>query len=135
MGLSDEIARLSDLYERGELSDDEFEAAKARLLSANQAPPPAVSAPTYVVSPGAPPFPKPSMNLVGAILATLLCCLPLGVVAIVYASQVDSKWAAGDWYGAQQASRNARNWANASLAAGLVGIVLYGIAMASGGGR
>jgi hypothetical protein len=42
-------------------------------------------------------------NLVWAILSTLFCCLPLGVVSIVYASQVDGKRAAGDVAGAGRA--------------------------------
>jgi phage shock protein PspC (stress-responsive transcriptional regulator) len=32
MGLSDELGRLSQLHERGQLSDDEFARAKARVL-------------------------------------------------------------------------------------------------------
>jgi hypothetical protein len=48
---------------------------------------------------------------VWAILSTLFCCLPLGVVSIVYASQVDGKRAAGDVAGAQEASRKAGLWA------------------------
>ncbi|MBN6152596.1 CD225/dispanin family protein [Xanthomonas sp. AmX2] len=50
-------------------------------------------------------------NLVWAILSTLFCCLPLGVVSIVYAAQVDGKRAAGDVAGAREASRKAGMWA------------------------
>ncbi|MEO7478124.1 MAG: CD225/dispanin family protein [Lysobacteraceae bacterium] len=52
--------------------------------------------------------------LVWAILSTLFCCLPLGIVSIVYASQVDGKRAAGDIAGAQAAASSAKNWAIAS---------------------
>ena len=72
-----------------------------------------------------PPFAKPANNLVSAILATVLCCLPLGVVAIVFASQVDTKWASGDWYGAQDSAKKAKLFANLSVAGAVVGIVLY----------
>src|SRR3990172_6476576 len=41
--------------------------------------------------------------LVHAILCTLFCCLPLGIVAIVYAAQVNSKAAAGDIARAEEA--------------------------------
>jgi hypothetical protein len=58
---------------------------------------------------------KPSSNLVGAVLATLCCFLPLGVVACIYAAQVDSKWNAGDRLGAVRASKMARLFANLSL--------------------
>lgn len=57
---------------------------------------------------GAPPPPN---HLVWAILTTLFCCLPAGIVSIVFAAQVDSKWAAGDHAGAISASNNARTWA------------------------
>lgn len=53
-------------------------------------------------------------NLVWAILSTLLCCLPFGVVSIVYASRVDGKRAAGDIEGARKDARLAANWAIAS---------------------
>ena len=46
-------------------------------------------------------------HLVWAILSTLFCCLPLGIVSIVYASQVDGKRAAGDIAGARLASDKA----------------------------
>jgi hypothetical protein len=53
-------------------------------------------------------------NLVWAILATLLCCLPLGIVSIVYAAKVDSLVAAGDVPAARRAADSARNWAIAA---------------------
>ena len=71
----------------------------------------------------------PANNLVWAILTTVLCCLPAGVVSIVFASQVNTKWATGDVAGAQKASANARTWAIVSAALGVVAII---IAIASG---
>lgn len=53
-------------------------------------------------------------NLVWAILSTLLCCMPLGIVSIVYAARVDGKHAAGDIQGARDDARLAANWAIAS---------------------
>lgn len=64
--------------------------------------------------------PKPENYLVWAILATLCCCVPTGIAAIVYAAQVDSKWAAGDQFGAREASENAKLWSLISLGVGLV---------------
>lgn len=69
--------------------------------------------------------PKPDSNLVWAILATLFCCLPFGVAAIVFATKVDSQWYAGDIAGAQRSSRLARNWSLASLAATIGIVILY----------
>ncbi|UHQ24014.1 CD225/dispanin family protein [Lysobacter sp. 5GHs7-4] len=64
-------------------------------------------------------------HLVWAILSTLFCCLPLGVVSIVYAAQVDGKRAAGDIVGARAASRSAANWAIASAVIVPIGIALW----------
>jgi Interferon-induced transmembrane protein/zinc-ribbon domain len=62
--------------------------------------------------------------LVQAILTTIFCCLPLGIVSIVYAAQVNGKLEAGDRVGALQSSRSARMWAWISFGVGLVFIVL-----------
>jgi hypothetical protein len=67
----------------------------------------------------------PNNHLVPAILTTLFCCLPLGIVSIVFASQVNSKFAMGDYQGAVAASESAKKWWIASLASGVVVIVLY----------
>ncbi|WP_425502002.1 CD225/dispanin family protein [Pseudoxanthomonas jiangsuensis] len=64
-------------------------------------------------------------NLVWAILTTLFCCLPLGIVSIVYASQVDGKRAAGDVAGAREAARKAGLWAMWSALAGPILIALW----------
>ena len=50
-------------------------------------------------------------HLAWAIVVTLLCCWPLGVVAIVYAARVEGLRARGDIAGAKRASRLARLWA------------------------
>jgi uncharacterized membrane protein YvbJ len=63
--------------------------------------------------------------LVFAILATVFCCLPLGIPAIVYAAQVNGKLQAGDLAGAQQASNNAKMWCLISAGAGLLIGLLY----------
>jgi hypothetical protein len=63
--------------------------------------------------------PKPENYLVHSILATLCCCLPLGIVAIVYAAQVDSKYNSGDYSGAVIASNNAKKWGWIAFGLGL----------------
>lgn len=69
-----------------------------------------------------PPGPRPHVpnHLVWAILATIFCCIPFGIVSIVYAAQVNGKLAGGDYRGARSASANARTWAIASAVLGLV---------------
>src|SRR5690606_22332804 len=86
-------------------------------------PPPGAYPPPPPGGPGGPT--PPNTHLVMAILTTILCCLPLGVVSIVYATQVNSKWAAGDYQGAMAASESARKWWLASLISGIVLIVLW----------
>ena len=71
------------------------------------APTPAAQAP---MAARAPVEPIPT-HLVWAILSTLCCCWPLGVVSIVYACRVDRRRAEGDVAGAWDASRKARLWA------------------------
>ena len=65
---------------------------------------------------------KPSTYLVLSILVTIFCCLPFGIVGIVYASKVDSCWYAGHVEEACAYSRKARNW---SLAGILLNVVLW----------
>jgi DNA-directed RNA polymerase subunit RPC12/RpoP len=90
-------------------------------------------------APGSSPFTAPSAAafrdipnyLVQAILCTLFCCLPFGIVSIVYAAQVNGKVAAGDYLGAQTASNNARTWCWVSFWCGLVPVLLYLLSMLS----
>ncbi len=65
--------------------------------------------------------------LVFAILATVFCCLPAGIPAIVYAAQVNGKLQAGDLAGAQMASKNAKMWCLISLGVGLGAVALYAL--------
>lgn len=74
----------------------------------------------------------PPNHLVWAILSTLFCCLPLGIASIVFAAQVNGKWAAGDVAGAQDSSRKARQFALWGTIIGVVLVVLYGILLAVG---
>ena len=62
----------------------------------------------------------PPTNLVWAIIATVLCCQILGIVAIIYAAQVESKYRMGQYDMAQKYSDRAAIWCMVSFAAGLV---------------
>lgn len=63
--------------------------------------------------------------LVPAILATLFCCLPTGIVAIIMAAQVNGKLAQGDVAGARQSAKNAKTWTFVSVGLGLLFIVAW----------
>ncbi len=80
-------------------------------------PPPGTTVPNY---------------LVFAILATVFCCLPAGIPAIVYAAQVNGKLQVGDIAGAQLASKNAKMWCLISLGLGLGVMVIYALLMIVG---
>jgi hypothetical protein len=71
-----------------------------------------------------PAAPKIENYLVGSILVTLCCCLPAGVVALIYAAQVNSKLVAGDIAGAQQASNRAKLWMTIGICGGVVVVLL-----------
>ncbi len=71
----------------------------------------------------------PKNWLVESILVTLFCCLPFGIVGIIYASQVSSKFASGDHNGSLEASRNAAKWTKIGFFVGLAVIVIYIIAV------
>lgn len=80
--------------------------------------------------------------LVQSILVTIFCCLPSGIAAIIFSSQVNTKLAVGDYDGARESSRKAKLWCWVSFAiGGGIGIIyaiiiaIYGAAilgMASG---
>ena len=55
----------------------------------------------------------------------MFCCLPLGVVAVIFAAQVNGKVAAGDSAGALDSSKKAKMFSFISIGLGLAGIVCY----------
>jgi hypothetical protein len=66
-----------------------------------------------------------------AIVCTICCCWPLGIPAIIYAAQVNTKVGQGDMEGARRASSNARMWCwiafGLGLATGLIYAIIAGI--------
>jgi hypothetical protein len=79
--------------------------------------------------PGWPGQPEPDNHLVWAILSTVLCCIPFGIVSIVYATKVSGLWGEGRYAEAQAASDNAKKWAIIAAVVGVtfdvIGFVLW----------
>jgi hypothetical protein len=58
--------------------------------------------------------------LIPAILSTVFCCIPLGVVSIIFATQVNSKVASGDIAGAMESSKKAKMFMFIAIGGGLL---------------
>ena len=96
--------------------------------------------PAYDQQPGYPAAPPPGYGygtpqgapppnyLVWSIITILLCTIP-GIVAIVFSTQVNSKWGTGDAAGAYDASNKAKMWA---LIGTILGAVFIAAWIASG---
>jgi hypothetical protein len=63
---------------------------------------------------------EPENYLVWAILCTVLCCLPFGIVSIVYSTKVSGLWSQGRYAEAQAAADNAKKWA-------IIGAIVGGV--------
>ena len=73
--------------------------------------------------------PPPDNNKVWAILSTVLCCLPLGIIAIIKASKVEQLLYQGFHAEAQKAADDAKKWAIWSAVSIGIIIVLYFVFM------
>lgn len=74
----------------------------------------------------------PTTWLWQSIVVTILCCLPLGIVGIIYASRVQELWAQGRQAEAERASRTAKNWTLAGFVLSLAGYIIYFLFIAFG---
>lgn len=71
--------------------------------------------------------PCPNNHLVFSILTTLFCCLPTGIVAIIYSCKVDSLYNENRLQESQNASQCALRWSIVSIILGIVVNLLLGI--------
>ena len=69
--------------------------------------------------------PMPSTWLIWSILVAVFCCFIPGIVAVIFSSQVSSKYYAGDIEGARRASRAAEIWIIVSFVLGVLSATLY----------
>ena len=93
-------------------------AAEPGLVPQVVPPPPPGAAGAPAAGAPIPPGTVPN-HLVGAILSTIFCCLPFGIVSIVFAAQVNSKLATRDLDGARAASRSANAWMWVAIGVGI----------------
>lgn len=69
--------------------------------------------------------PRPKNWLVESILVTVFCCLPFGIVGIINAANVNTKFDAGDIEGAQRASAEAGKWTKIGFWVSIGFFVIY----------
>lgn len=69
--------------------------------------------------------PMPSTYLIWSILVTIFCCFIPGIVAIIFSSQVSTRYMIGDFEGARRASRLAEIWIIVSFVLGVITATLY----------
>lgn len=74
------------------------------------APPPAVATPMAPPLPTGLYAPPPPNRMALAILCTIFCFMPFGIVAVVKASTVNVRWSRGQAAAALRASRSVKKW-------------------------
>ena len=82
-------------------------------MSQEWTPPPSPGAPASV-----PNYLVPS-------IISLFCCLPLGIVAVIFAARVNGQVQAGDTAGALESSRKAKMFSYIGLILGLIWIAIW----------
>lgn len=68
---------------------------------------------------------RPDNYLVWAILSTVLCCVPFGIVAIVKSTKVDTLWNDGRYDEAVRSSQDAKKWAIIAAVSSAVVCLIY----------
>ncbi|WP_339625647.1 CD225/dispanin family protein [uncultured Winogradskyella sp.] len=68
---------------------------------------------------------RPNNHLALAIISTILCCLPTGIVSIIYASKVNREYEDGNYDKSISASKNAKTWWIVSIVTAIVLWLVY----------
>lgn len=74
------------------------------------------------------------LAIVAAVVGFLTCCIGaiFGIIGIVFASQVNSKWQQGDVAGAADAARKARTFSMIGIVLAVIALVVDIILIATG---
>lgn len=107
----------------GRLSGADPDTLPTLVDDANHAKPESESESVTEPRPVDEPQPKPSSYLVLSIIATVLCCTPAGIVALICSARVNSLYNAGQYTMAQKASETAQTWIAVSIVIGLISTV------------
>lgn len=70
---------------------------------------------------------KPDTWLVGAILSTILCCLPLGIAAIIMSTTGSAQWDRGETSQAIKSFHTAKILTIISIVSGILCLVVYAV--------
>jgi hypothetical protein len=68
---------------------------------------------------------RPKNWLVESILVTIFCCLPFGIVGIINAASVNTRYDRGDYDGALRASQEAGKWTKIGLWVGVASYIIW----------
>jgi len=75
---------------------------------------------------------KPANWLWQSIVATILCCLPIGIVGIIYAARVDSLYYNRKYVEAEAFAKKAKTWTLVAVVLGVVYLIIWSVLLASG---
>lgn len=87
----------------------------------------AASDSAYTGSPQIPTHEVPNhlaLSIISAVMSLLCCCIPFGIVPVFFSTQVNTKYANGDYDGARSASANAKLWSWVCIGMALLMFVL-----------
>ena len=73
--------------------------------------------------------PMPKTWFVESIIVTLLCCLPFGIIGIIYSSKVEPLYYAGHYDEAAQKANQAKQWTLWGIGVCCILVILYLLAL------
>ena len=120
-----EVPELAELVPAPAIPAIPEETSPTTTVATSQQPVPAVTVqpmqPSQQGVPAGQAYPPcPPTNMVWAIISMLLCCIPLGIVAIYYANKVSKKYYEGDLAAAEHYSEVSAWWCIGTIVGGII---------------